>query len=296
MGREKTTSGRQQSIFKTDEGRQEILRYYHKLLVQNDFPYQEKYVDTSYGKTYLLEAGDPMSPALVLLHGSTSNSAAWFSDIRELWPAYRVISIELLGDAGHSEPIRHEMTSPAYAEWLREVFDKAGISKASVMGNSLGGWMALRFASRYPERVEKLVLLAASGLAPIQFTFVLRLIAFGMSGRGAEKIAAMIYGNDTMPPEVLEFMRVISQNYNPYTGAMPVFAERELRRLAMPILYVAGAEDKLTNAKGSAKRLSRILPHAEVTLIENRGHVIFGVLPRVRRFLDNPTNGDAPRI
>lgn len=62
MGREKTTSGRQQSIFKTDEGRQEILRYYHKLLVQNDFPYQEKYVDTSYGKTYLLEAGDPMPP------------------------------------------------------------------------------------------------------------------------------------------------------------------------------------------------------------------------------------------
>ncbi len=73
--------------------------------------------------------------------------------------------MDLIGDAGHSAETRLDMKTDAYAEWVRAIFDSLGIEKASIMGNSLGGWMGLKFASVYPEMVEKLVLLAPSGIA-----------------------------------------------------------------------------------------------------------------------------------
>jgi len=95
----------------------------------------------------------------------------------------------------------------------------------------------------------------------------------------------MVYGEDEIPQEVRDFIEVISENYSPYTGEVPVLSDLEMMRVDMPLLYIAGEEDKLTNAPKSAKRLNRLLPHALVQLIENTGHVIYDVLDHVVPFL-----------
>lgn len=273
-------------IFKSEEGRHRILEEYNKLLADCDFSYAERRINTSFGSTYILETGDSKNPPLFLFHGSTSNSAAWFSDMNELGRYFRVLSVDLIGDAGHSEAVRLDMTGNAYADWIREIFEKTGIERASIMGNSLGAWMGLKFATVYPERVEKLVLLAASGIAPVRIGFVLRLVLYSMSGgKGADQITKMVYGKDEIPEEVKSFVRVISENYNPYTGKLPVITDERMLRLKMPILYIAGEDDQLTNAPGCKKRLARILPHTRILLKPGTGHVIFGVMDEVIPFL-----------
>lgn len=65
-------------VFKSNEGRDKVLACYNKVL--SFFPFKQQYIATTYGNTFLLEAGDDKNPAVVLLHGSCSNSAFWFND------------------------------------------------------------------------------------------------------------------------------------------------------------------------------------------------------------------------
>lgn len=273
-------------IFKSDEGRQLILSFYDQLLAQFNFEYRERNIDTPFGSTYILESGGEGLPPLFLFHGSSSNSAAWFADIEKLTQDFHIYSVDLIGDAGHSAETRLDMKTDAYAEWVRAIFDGLGIEKASIMGNSLGGWMGLKFASVYPEKVEKLVLLAPSGIAPVRLAFILQLILFSLRGKqGAEAITQMVYGKDEIPQEVIDFIEVISTNYNPYTGEVPVLSDSEMTRINLPLLFIAGEDDQLTNAPKSAKRLNRLLPQSKVVVVENTGHVIYNVLDYVIPFL-----------
>ncbi|MBG0788721.1 MAG: alpha/beta hydrolase [Anaerolineaceae bacterium] len=273
-------------IFKSKEGRQLILSFYDQLLAQFDFDYRERYIDTPFGSTYILESGAEGLPPLFLFHGSSSNSAAWFADIEKLAQDFHIYSVDLIGDAGHSAETRLDMKTDAYAEWVRAIFDCLGIEKASIMGNSLGGWMGLKFASVYPEMVEKLVLLAPSGIAPVRLSFILQLILFSLRGKqGGEAITQMVYGEDEIPQAVIDFIEVISANYNPYTGEVPVLSDSEMVRINMPLLFIAGENDQLTNVPKSAKRLNRLLPQAKVVVVENTGHVIYNVLDYVIPFL-----------
>ncbi len=278
------------SVFRSKKGRQRIIEQYEKLLSLFDFLYFEQYVDTSYGPTYVLESGAQDLPPLFLFHGSSSNSASWFADIKELTKTCHVFAVDLIGDAGHSAETRPDMRSDGYAVWIGEIFDALGVRKASVMGNSLGAWMCLKFASVFPGKVDKAVLLAASGIAPVRPSFVFQLILYSLRGRkGAEAIMRMVCGNDSLPQEVLAYTAIISENYLPYTGNVPVLRDSELARLTMPVLYIAGEDDKLTNVPKCINRLKKLLPQPTISLLKNTGHVVYNVLDRVIPFLQTRT-------
>lgn len=273
-------------VFKTDEGRQKILSHYGSLLGKVNFAYRERYVDTAYGKTYVLEAGDPDKPKAVLIHGSCSSSAMWFGDIPVLSEHFHVYSVDIVGDAGNSEENRLDQTTDAFELWLRDVFDELGIEKAALIGNSLGGWISLKFASAFPDRVDKLALIAPGGIVPTKVSFVIKTILYLMLGeRGRKAVSGMIFGNDKIPGEILDTTSMIGENFNPLTGSLPHLADDELQRLTMPLLYVAGENDATADVGKAAVRLKKLIPGAEVLVIENNGHVIYDSKKWVMPFL-----------
>jgi pimeloyl-ACP methyl ester carboxylesterase len=274
-------------VFKSDEGRRKILSHYSRLLGTVGFAYRERYVDTSFGKTYILEAGDPGKPPVVLIHGSCSNSAAWFGDIPVLSEAYHVFSADVIGDAGNSEENRLDQTTDDFENWLAEVFDGLGVEKAMLIGNSLGGWIALKFAVRFPERTEKLALIAPSGIVPNKPSFLQKTIFYLMMGeKGRKAMSRMIFGSDNVPEEVLAYTKMIGDNFNPLTGAMPDLTDGEMRKLTMPLLYIAGENDATSDVGKATKRLKEFVPNAEIRVIENNGHVLYDTMKWVLPFLE----------
>ena len=146
--------------------------------------------------------------------------------------------------------------------------------------------MCLKFGSVFPDMVDKIVLLAASGIAPVRLSFVFQLVLFSLrGGKGAEAITRMVYGRDEIPREVLDYMDIISKNYMPYMGEIPVLKDSDMKRLVMPVLYIAGEDDKLTNAPKCARRLEKLLPNPTIHVLKDTGHVIFQVLNHVIPFL-----------
>lgn len=273
-------------VFKTDEGRRRILSSYSRLLGEAGFTYREKYVDTAFGKTYVLESGDPNNPPAVLIHGPCSNSAAWFRDIPVLAAHYHVYSVDIVGDAGNSEENRLDQFTDEFSDWLKGVFDGLGIEKAVLMGNSLGGWISLRFAAAFPEQVEKLVLIAPAGIAPTKASFVFKAILYLMAGeKGRNAISNMIFGKDDTPEEVRHFISLISDNFNPLTGSLPSLTNAQMKRLTMPLLYIAGENDAVIATEKSVKRLNQMIPGASIHVIKNKGHVILDAMQWVMPFL-----------
>jgi pimeloyl-ACP methyl ester carboxylesterase len=269
------------SVFKTEDGRDKVRAYYNHVLSR--FPFEQRYVDTSLGQTFILTAGQEINPPVVLLHGSCSNSAFFFPEIMVLSKHFRVYAVDIIGEAGNSEEYRPDLNTDAFSRWMKDVLDVLKIERAAFIGNSLGGWMALKFATAYPERVSKLILIASAGLAQIRPQF-LSYVGQARQADGTVPVNPFIIGEQSIPKEVLEFMNLIVENYDPIQD-LPVYADEELQRLNMPVLFLDGEEDAIIDAHGSAQRLSVFVPSAEIHLLSNCGHVVTRAIQYIIPFL-----------
>jgi len=196
---------------------------------------------------------------------------------------YAVYALDIPGEAGNSEEYRPSLDSDAFAVWMKEVLDALGIETAAIMGNSLGGWMALNFSTAYPERVFKLVLIASAGLAEIRPQFISD-AAQRQQAQGSVPADFDVIGAHDIPKEVLDFMKLIVESYNPIQ-TLPVLEDRQLQRLNMPALFIGGENDPVIDAPQSVERLSRLVPTAEIHLLENCGHVVSNSVEYIIPFL-----------
>ena len=269
-------------VFKSEESKNAIRTRYDQIL--SAFPFRRRYVGTPFGETFLLESGAPENPALILLHGSCSNSAFWFGEITALSAQFHVLAADIPGEAGNSADHRLDLRSGEYADWLKTVFGACSIEQAVVMGNSLGSWMALNFAVKYPECVSKLIVIAPSGLSQ-QNAAILEKAKKAERQNEALTLDASISQGLELPKEVLEFINLIGAGYNPITEELPVFTDGQLKRLSMPILFIAGKRDVMVDATAAAKRLGGLLPNAKIHLLDNTGHMVLNALEYILPFL-----------
>lgn len=276
------------TVFKSAEGRDIIRSHYNQII--STFLFGQRYVGTSYGRTFLLEAGAPENEPLILLHGSCSNSAFWFGEMTALSKTHHVFAVDIVGEAGNSEDNRLDLHSSAYAEWLRDVLDALSIQKAVIAGNSLGGWMALNFSTAYPERVSKLILIASAGIGQIRPKF-LSDVSSSREQTEPLKMSPSIAGEQSMPQAVMDFINLILQHFNP-VEELPLYTDEQLERLKMPVLSIVGENDVIIDGQQSAQRLAQMLPSAEIHLLPNCGHVILDSLTYMIPFLQKGGSDD----
>lgn len=102
-------------------------------------------------------------PALVLLHGITCSSATWDEIIPVLAKHFTVIAPDLLGHGDSAKP-NTEYSSGAYACYVRDLLLELGHTRATLVGHSLGGGVAMQFSYQFPDMTERLVLVSSGGL------------------------------------------------------------------------------------------------------------------------------------
>ncbi len=102
-------------------------------------------------------------PVLLLIHGMAGSATTWRQVMPELAERFTVVAPDLLGH-GHSDKPQGDYSLGAFACTLRDVLVALGHERATVVGQSLGGGVALQFSYQYPERTERLVLVGSGGL------------------------------------------------------------------------------------------------------------------------------------
>jgi pimeloyl-ACP methyl ester carboxylesterase len=283
------------AIYKSSEGERLVLDRYRKFLKFWPVPSEQLRVPTRQGETFVVVSGPGDAPRLLLLHGGAANSAMWMGDIAAFARLFRVYCIDMIGEPGLSAPARPPLRSAAHAEWLDDILNHLGIARASLVGISLGGWLALDYAIRRPARVERVAVLCPGGVGRqkvgiVFATFLSRL--FGKRGKRwlVERILGRAPAAPTPPVKAfMDFVALIHRHFRPRMVKMPVFPDSALARLHMPLLAIVGGRDVLLDSAGTKQRLEQHTPHAQVDYLPDAGHLIVGQTARVLAFLTPST-------
>ena len=118
---------------------------------------------TAYGHRVCFKVAGDAGPVLVLIHGITGSSAHWEPIMPLLAERFIVIAPDLLGHGESAKP-RGDYSLGAYATGVRDLLIALGHPRATVVGHSLGGGIAMQFAYQFPERCDRLVLMSSGGL------------------------------------------------------------------------------------------------------------------------------------
>ena len=221
-------------------------------------------------------AGPADAPAIVLLHGSVVSRKLWLPQLRALSDAYRVLAPDLPGHGGRAA---ERFTLAAASQMLAELIERDTAGRALVVGASLGGYVAIDLAHRFPDRVAALVLAGASRNFMGALGLYLRVVG-GAMRRGwlrqtrerAEERTRRIF-----PPALAEVAEAqITAGVFP-DALGPAFAEMAGRDFQLlladypgPTLILNGERD--AGPRASASRFARGARQAEVATIADAGH------------------------
>ncbi|HXX93067.1 MAG TPA: alpha/beta hydrolase [Planctomycetota bacterium] len=241
------------------------------------------------GRRYcVLEAGS--GPPLVLLHGLGGSIYDWRYLIRPLAESHRLIVPDLLG-AGESDlPEGEDYSIAAQARRIRGILDRLGVGRATFIGNSYGGGIALRLAQDWPERVERLVLLN-SVCYPDHIPTYVYLARAPWAGCVAEtvpltKATRWVLGNNDRTISILSDAELETYNQELRTpgrrramievlrALVPPDStefEARLKTIEAPTLLIWGAADT-TVPVAMGRRLLGDLPKAQLVELD-AGHV-----------------------
>jgi pimeloyl-ACP methyl ester carboxylesterase len=246
--------------------------------------------------TFYLDAG--RGPPVVLLHGLGATNASMLTTLRALAREHRVIAPDLPGFGDSEKPMRRYHAG-FFARWLVALLDRLGIERAHLVGNSMGGRIALEVGLRAPERVDRLALLAPAmafkklrqlvplvrvlrpelGMMPLVVPRLTVTSTLRMIMADSRRLAASWY-----EAAADEFLRVLATPRGRvafFSAAQQIYLDDpwghqgfwpRLSRLERPALFVWGDRDFLVPAK-FAHHVRQTLPHAECVVLEDCGHV-----------------------
>ncbi|GAA4724620.1 4,5:9,10-diseco-3-hydroxy-5,9,17-trioxoandrosta-1(10),2-diene-4-oate hydrolase [Phytohabitans rumicis] len=230
------------------------------------------------------EAGLDDAPTVVLLHGGGPGASAWSNfgrNVPVLAHHFRTLAVDQpgFGRSPAGSITDHYFTHAADA--LTPLLDEIGLDRVHLIGNSLGGGTAVRFALRHPDRAGKLVLMGPGGLslnvfAPDPTEGVKRLMEFGAPpGPSREKLAAflrtLVYDQRLVTDELIDerfaaasdveslrAMRSMGASFMDPARLEDGLLWREAHRLANEVLLIWGREDRVNPVDGALVALKLI--------------------------------------
>jgi pimeloyl-ACP methyl ester carboxylesterase len=255
--------------------------------------------ETREGRITTLIAGDGPQQ-VICLHGLGSNKASFFETVAALSPEFTVHALDLPGFGSSAKPARARYDALWFARAVTSYMDSMGIDEAHLVGNSMGGRIALEVAFGDPGRVASLSLLAPA-LAFIrrrrEFVPLVKLLRPELAAiphpLRAATVRAQFWGlfarPDQLDPVVADVaVEEFCRNYRSRAARIAFFAAARniyldephgeagfysrLAELAPPALFVWGDSDRLIPA-GFSRHVAAALPDAQQVILDECGHV-----------------------
>lgn len=255
-----------------------------------DFEATSRYLEGDH-RIHYHDAGQ--GPALVLLHGSGPGVSGW-SNFRGNFPVFagqfRTVIMDMPGFGKSERPDLDRAYPRVAADSLARLLDGIGLEKANLLGNSMGGYVALEFALAYPERVDRMVLMGPGGLAvnvlgPDPSEGARRLGDFMMapSKQAMEAWVDTMVSNkavvddqlieerlaNALAPGALESAIAIFSSLGQHPEPVPMWAR--LKGVKAPTLVTWGRDDRMLPVEGALMGF-RQLPNAELHIFSRCGH------------------------
>jgi pimeloyl-ACP methyl ester carboxylesterase len=238
-------------------------------------------------------------PVILLIHGMAGSSRTWLDVMKILARDYTVVAPDLLGHGESAKPLG-DYSLGAYASGLRDLLvGTLGIESATLVGQSLGGGVAMQLAYQHPELCQRLALVASGGLGR-EVSWVLRALALPgaeyvlpplfprAARRAGDKLVRFFHERGVRAPHVAEmwqayasltetpnrraFIRTVRAVIDP--GGQTVSArDRLYLAAAVPTLIVWGDQDDIIPV-AHARAAHELMPESRLEIFEGAGHFL----------------------
>jgi pimeloyl-ACP methyl ester carboxylesterase len=236
--------------------------------------------------TAYLEAGS--GPPVLMMHGSgpgVSGTANWQYNIPVLAEKFHVLAPDIVGFGATERPADIVYSLRAWTDHVWAFLDALGIEKTAIVGNSLGGRIALQMATDRPERISRMVLMGSPGVGMSLTEGLQALRAYEPSHDTMRALLRNYFAVDPtlITDELVEIRYEASVADGAYEAYRAMFfdsrhkgselgiTEDEVRAITTPTLLVHGREDKVVPVQVSVTMLG-LLPNADLHVFSACGH------------------------
>jgi pyruvate dehydrogenase E2 component (dihydrolipoamide acetyltransferase) len=244
----------------------------------------EQWIDLGGNRVYVLSAGPVGAPPVLLLHGIGGSAATWQGVLEPLAIDHHVVAVDFPAH-GRSDVPERDLTVAGLAATIVELLAALGLDRATLVGHSLGGAVALQAALVSPDRVARLVLVDSAALGEDVSVELVRLLD-APPGADASRALLELFFEDrrlVLDAGVAEHHAALSRpGAHAAIGALrrdafgddgtQVPLDDRLAELRQPVLVIWGDRDRVFPV-AHAERARAALPGAELRLVAGAGHV-----------------------
>jgi pimeloyl-ACP methyl ester carboxylesterase len=276
---------RSAAFFRTEAAEARYMAAYDAVLAEWPVAYEEITVPTRLGPTHVIASGPGDAPPLVLLHAAMATATVWRPNVEALSGHFRVYAVDIVGQGGRTVASRMIESRRDYADWLNDLFDGLGIARASIVGNSYGGFIALNHAAVAPERIDRMMLISPAGFVSVMPLFrsmiyqglkgtLLRV--FGAGGPRPDLLAVIAgdAGFNEEDEDWLALGRQLMDGSQRINMIMPaVLSDAELGAIRVPTLLLIAESELLYEPHSTLRTAMTRMPGLEGEIVAGAHHL-----------------------
>ena len=268
------------SIYRNEQSKKAVWQLYDRQMDDLKIPYADLFVDTSFGKTHIIECGNLRGKPLLVFHGGNATTAYNLKYCRFLLDDFHVYAVDTIGHPGKSAEVSLSPRNQDYGKWAVNVIKGLGFNKMACFGGSFGAGILVKAMCVAPEVIKCSVLIVPSGIqnAPtyknISMAFPMLMYWLTHKEKWFIKcIIPMAITASNITEDILETARCSIDNAK-IKAVMPKNESRKnLCKYQKPVLVMAAEKDCLFPAKAVLLKAKRVWKQSERHLLKDRGHI-----------------------
>jgi pimeloyl-ACP methyl ester carboxylesterase len=260
-----------------------------------DWSRHQKWVTIGGRRVNVIDLGEGPE-TIIFVHGLSGSWPNWLENLPHFARSDRVIAMDLPG-FGHSEMPEEQISIPGYGRLLDALMDELGVDSATIVGNSMGGFIGAELAIQFPHRVERLVLVSAAGITAERLRnepalAVLRRVerqlmfwggwaatrsdTLARRPRARRAVMRFVVTHPEKLPAALITEQIRGSGKPGFVDALDALTgypiRDRLREIACPTLIVWGSEDRIVPVR-DAFEFERLIPDSRKVIYADTGHM-----------------------
>ena len=267
------------NIYKSEKAKLEILSLYEQKAKSLDFPFQEKDIETTFGRTRVLISGNEKGKDLVLFHGIHAGSPLTLESIKNLQKDFKIYAIDTIGQATKSAETTINIKDDSFARWADEVLEQLQINKADFIGISYGAYILQKLITHKPNRVNNCIFVVPSGLAngnlwPSLTKLSLPLFRFLRTQKDEDLRKFVQHFIPEDDEYMFAFQRAILTGLHMDYRRPQILQKKDVNHFTNAVFIIAAEDDIFFPAEKSIKQARKVFTNLkEVYLLKNCKHM-----------------------
>jgi pimeloyl-ACP methyl ester carboxylesterase len=260
------------SLYKSEQGKIEILRLYDEKLDALKIEYANIVIGTHFGETHIIRAGDLSNPPIIVIHGSNGCAPIALETYADLIDSFCVYAVDVLAQPNKSAETRLSMNDDSYGQWMNEVIDKLELKNVILAGFSFGGLVILKTLINNEQNIKEVFLSAPAYIVngnPIKalFKFFIPLKRY-MKTKQPKYIERFMSNSFTQKDDFgFKYLSLVFTYFIMDFTPVPVIKSDAASKIRTPITLIGADKDIVFPGGKMIRRAKKIFPSLKKTLL-----------------------------